>query len=64
MATISKMCSEHHRLFQNSVSSFNLCVLVFKMAAELFGQIVKLFGPNYLINKSIGYFFWPREAVN
>ena len=24
---------------------------------------VKLFGPNFLINGSVRYFFWPRDAV-
>jgi hypothetical protein len=34
------------------------------MASKLLGQtVIKLFGPNYLINGSVGYFFWPRGAV-
>jgi hypothetical protein len=43
----------------------NLCVLVFQMATKLLGQIViKLFGPNCLLNRSVRYFFWPRDSVN
>ena len=25
--------------------------------------VIELFGPNYLITESIGYFFWPRGIV-
>ena len=43
----------------------NLCVLVFQMATDLLGQIViKLFGPNYLLNRSVRYIFWPKEFMN
>jgi hypothetical protein len=27
------------------------------------GRFIKFFGPNYLINGSVRYFFWPRGAV-
>jgi hypothetical protein len=44
--------------------SFNLCVLFFRTATTLLGQIViKLFGPNYLIKESISYFFWSSGAI-
>jgi len=34
------------------------------MATKLLRQIViKLFGPNYLVNGSVRYFFWPRGSV-
>jgi len=34
------------------------------MATKMLGRVVtKLFGPNYVINGSIRYFFWPRGAV-
>ena len=46
-------------------SSPSLCILVFKMATELLGQIViKLFEPNYLLNRSVRYFFRPKDFVN
>ena len=46
------------------VFSFNLCVLFFQTATKLFGQIVsKLFGSKCLLKRSVGYFFWPRGAV-
>ena len=35
------------------------------MATKLLGQIVdKLFGSKHLLKGSVGYFFWPRGAVN
>ena len=70
MAAIPTLCSGRHRLFQNigcccSPPTPNLCVLVFQMAIDLLGQIViKLFGPNYLLNRSVRYFFWPKDFVN
>jgi len=34
------------------------------MATKLLRQIIiTLFGPNYLINGSVRYFFWPRGSV-
>lgn len=45
--------------------SFSLCVLTFQMATELLGRIViTLFLPNYLLNRSVRYFFWPRDSMN
>ena len=43
---------------------FNLFVVFFQTATKLLGQtIIKLFGNNYLINRSVRYIFWPRGAV-
>ena len=54
-------------IFQNIVLfSLDLCVLLllFQTPTNLFGHIVIWsFGPNYLINGSDTYFFWPRGAV-
>ena len=52
-------------IFKNIVF-FNLIVFFFffQTATKLLGQIViKLFEPNYLINGSVRYFFWPRGAI-
>jgi hypothetical protein len=44
---------------------FAICVLFFQTATKLLGQIViMLLGFNYLTKGSVGYFFWPRDAVN
>jgi hypothetical protein len=43
---------------------FNLCVLFFQTATSFLGQtVIKLFGPNYLIHRSVSCFFWPRSAL-
>jgi hypothetical protein len=49
-----------HGIFQNIVLSLNLCVLFFQMATKLLGQIVKLFGPNYLMKGMLGISFGLR----
>jgi hypothetical protein len=52
------------RIFQNVVFSFNLFVLFFQTATKLLGQIViNLFWPNYLIDGSVGYLYWPWGAA-
>jgi len=58
-------CAEAVRrgLFLNIVFSFNLCVLFFQMATMLLDVTVKLSGPNFLLNGSATYFFWPGGAI-
>jgi len=49
---------------KNIVFSFNLCVLFFQTATKLLGQIVnRWFGPNYLLQRSVRYLFWPKGTV-
>lgn len=42
------------------ILSFNLCAAHFFQIATQLILCIKLLGPNYLINGTAMYFFWPK----
>ena len=59
---IPKLCAAAHRgavgYFKIFFPPVNFCVLFFQTATNSLGQtVIKLFGTNYFIERSVRYFF-------